>query len=314
MCSNIECRAVTSGPADAPDKSVNIGEAAHIYGAKEHAARYRSDMTDVSRAEITNGIWLCRNCHKLVDADPLRFQAELLFQWRSQHERYVISKLGTPNDQLRFDMEAQKIDQFRDESPLARQIIRDRVDGWEYRLTAEFLRDHLKRTMRGWDDLQRNLYSRPAVVLASEDSIQWFRARIAEAGRLVPVLAALYTKELVHAWGEPGEPGDPVEIRHVCRLIQSAAEQLLQWEEAVRFASADDSYTKLFACLHGALGRQLVQLRSVPHMLDEIADWIDTHPGVAKSFRHELIFDLPEGWADRIDEEFDRIDRKWKWF
>lgn len=47
--------------------------------------------------------------------------------------------------------------------------------------------------------------------------------------------------------------------------------------------------------------------------LDEIADWIDTHPGVAKRFRHELIFDLPEGWADRIEEEFDRIDRKWKW-
>lgn len=32
-CSNPDCGAITSGPADDPSKAVNIGEAAHIYGA-----------------------------------------------------------------------------------------------------------------------------------------------------------------------------------------------------------------------------------------------------------------------------------------
>lgn len=53
MCSNIGCRVVTSGPADDPNKAVGIGEAAHIYGAKAGSARFRHDMTDGARAEIT---------------------------------------------------------------------------------------------------------------------------------------------------------------------------------------------------------------------------------------------------------------------
>lgn len=221
-----------------------------------------------------------------------------------------MSKLGTPNDRLRFELEVQRIDQFRDDSALARQIIRDRPDSWEYRVTAEFLRDYLKRTMRGWSDLQRNLYSKSAVMLTDEESIEWFRARIAEASRLVPVLVVLYTEELARAWGSPGEPGDPVEIKHVCKLIQSAAEQLLQWEESVRFVSVAESYAKLFACLPDALGKQLDQLRSVPHQLDEVADWIDTNPAVGKEFHHKLVFDLPDGWADRVQKELEGINKR----
>lgn len=86
MCSNVECRTVTAGPAEAADKAISIGEAAHIFGARQGAARYRDDMTDVSRAEVTNGIWLCCNCHKLVDSDASRYPPDLLFRWRTLHE------------------------------------------------------------------------------------------------------------------------------------------------------------------------------------------------------------------------------------
>lgn len=312
MCSNIDCRSITSGPAEPPDRSINLGEAAHIYGSREGAARYRPDMTDISRAEITNGIWLCRNCHKLVDSDPLKFPADLLFQWRSRHEQYVISKLGTASDQLRLTLEEQALNHFQNDSALVRQIIRDRPDGWEYRLTAELLREQLKGVLRRWSDLQRNLYSKPAVVLTDDLWLAWFRARISEAQRLIPMLVALYTEELARSWGkpgEPGEPGDPLEIRHVCSLIQSAAEQLLQWEENVRFVSADTNYTALFDCLTGSLGMQLDQLRNVPQALDKVTDWIETKPGVAGKFEHTIVFTLPDGWAERIEEAMDRIKR-----
>src|SRR5690242_9382546 len=96
MCSNLECRVLTAGPAATPEKSVSIGQAAHIYGARVGSARYRVEMTDTSRGEITNGIWLCTNCHKLVDSDAQRYPAELLFQWRNLHDEFVVSKLGSP--------------------------------------------------------------------------------------------------------------------------------------------------------------------------------------------------------------------------
>ena len=125
-CSNPECRTFTSGPSETPEKAINIGEAAHIYGAKEGAARYRSEMTDTFRSEITNGIWLCRNCHKLIDNDPNRFSAELLFEWRNTHESYVIERVGTPNENLQLKLSAKDILPFTDDSSRARQIVHDR--------------------------------------------------------------------------------------------------------------------------------------------------------------------------------------------
>lgn len=313
MCSNIECRTLTSGPSESPDKAVNIGEAAHIFGARNGTARYRDDMTDVSRAEITNSIWLCRNCHKLIDSDPKRFTANLLFQWRIVHEQYVISKLGTPNDKLKSKLE--KPDDFVNDSPLVRRIVYDRPDGWEYRLTSELLRDYLKASTRGWRDLQRALYTRPPAILSDDDAIAWFQAKIEDAERLVGIVATLYTQELPPTWGPPGEPGEPLEIRHVCKLIQSAAEQLLGWEASVRSVSVPSRYSKLFACLPGTAGLQLDQLAGVPPSLDEVADWIETSPGVPKSFHFKLIFTLPDGWSKRVSKELDKINRKsfWSW-
>lgn len=309
MCSNIECRVLTAGPTVAPDKSINIGEAAHIYGAREGATRYRADMTDISRAEITNGIWLCAKCHKLIDSDPARYPADLLFQWRALHDEFVISKLGTPNDKLRLTLQSSQAGQFSGDSQLARRIIRDRPIGWEFRLSAEFLRYFLKESLRRWNDLQRNLYLRPSQVVLRDAFIPWFQSKTDEARRIVAVLSALYTEELVQAWGKPGEPGDAAEIRHVCKLIQSAGEQLLQWEESVRFTSVLDEYEGMLACLPGLLGMQLEQLSAVVEKLDEIADWVDSnpHPIARKEFQHTIVFELPDGWAERVDAEIEKL-------
>lgn len=65
-CSNPDCNALTGGPTAEDWGTINIGEAAHIYGRTEGSARYDPNMTSAARGEITNGIWLCRNCHELL--------------------------------------------------------------------------------------------------------------------------------------------------------------------------------------------------------------------------------------------------------
>jgi hypothetical protein len=314
MCSNVDCRAITSGPADAHEKSISIGEAAHIHGGKLGSARYRADMTDVSRAEITNGIWLCRNCHKKVDSDPSQFPSELLFRWRELHEQYVISKLGTPTEKMRLEIEIKANDQFSNESALVRQIIRDRPPGWEYRLTAELLREYLTRELRGWRDLQRSLYVRATTMVSDENAIDWFRARLDEGMRLVAALAALITDELARSWGTQDEKSDPAEISHVCKLIRAAAGQLLAWEEAVRFVSVGESHRELFACLPGIAGRQLDVIKDVPHRIDEVTDWLEVNPGVARTFDFKLVFTLPDGWVERVQKEMSKIEKAHSWF
>lgn len=307
ICSNIDCRAGTCGPSDDSAVAINIGEAAHIYGATPTGARFRDTMTDSARAEITNGIWLCRNCHKLVDSDPKRFPAELLFQWREFHEQYITSKLGTRTDLLRLEIERQEVEKFKQDSALAKQIVRDKPDGWEYRLTAELLKDYLRDTIRAWNDLQRGLYSRPTITVASEDAGPWFSAKSDEVCRLARTVKALYSEELPRAWGKLGEPGNASEIKHVCKLVRSVYDQILNWEESVRFVSVEVPFTQICNLLPGALGRQLDRLESVPRMLDEVVDWSEDHPGEQGHFHFKFSLDLPDEWLEQIETELKEL-------
>ncbi|WP_256219271.1 hypothetical protein [Variovorax sp. 770b2] len=96
QCSNPNCGAITSGPSLASLDSVNIGEAAHIYGANLGSARYDEKMSSADRSAISNAIWLCGNCHKLVDDDPLKYPSGLLFEWQRDHERSISEQVGKP--------------------------------------------------------------------------------------------------------------------------------------------------------------------------------------------------------------------------
>src|SRR5580658_9035730 len=82
LCSNPDCRALTSGPQDDPIGTVNLGVAAHITGASLAGPRFDSALTPELRRGIANGIWLCQNCGKLIDSDLTRFTESLLRAWK----------------------------------------------------------------------------------------------------------------------------------------------------------------------------------------------------------------------------------------
>jgi len=87
-CSDPDCRKLTSGPHEEDTKSVNIGIAAHITAAASGvgAKRYDPSLSTEKRKSITNGIWLCQNCGKLVDSDEQKYSVELLVNWKRDAE------------------------------------------------------------------------------------------------------------------------------------------------------------------------------------------------------------------------------------
>ncbi len=88
------CRAQTSGPTLRVEGSINVGVAAHISAAAEGGARFNPALSAAARSHISNGIWLCQNCAKLVDSDAEQFTVELLQQWKHQAEREALEKVG----------------------------------------------------------------------------------------------------------------------------------------------------------------------------------------------------------------------------
>ncbi len=85
-CSNPDCRCPTSGPHTSPGKAVIVGVAAHITAASPGGPRFDGSLSRKQRRGITNGIWLCETCAKLVDSDCARFPVEILREWKERAE------------------------------------------------------------------------------------------------------------------------------------------------------------------------------------------------------------------------------------
>lgn len=97
-CSNPKCRRNTIGPSeDCNNKSVNLGEAAHICAASPGGMRYDKTMTSKQRSDISNGIWLCRNCAALIDRDPA-YTVKLLHEWKDEAEKNSRNTLYMQNN------------------------------------------------------------------------------------------------------------------------------------------------------------------------------------------------------------------------
>ncbi len=93
-CSNPYCSAPTAGPQLDADKALNLGVAAHITAAAAGGPRFDPRLDSDDRSSLTNGVWLCQNCAKLVDNDPGRFTVDLLRAWRLAAEDRALQAIG----------------------------------------------------------------------------------------------------------------------------------------------------------------------------------------------------------------------------
>lgn len=94
QCSFPECNKILVGPGSASDEFIELGECAHIFAAAVNGPRNRGSLSneDLKRAE--NGIFLCREHHKIIDAKETEYTSELLLQYKSKHEFQISAQIG----------------------------------------------------------------------------------------------------------------------------------------------------------------------------------------------------------------------------
>jgi len=71
------------------------------------------------------------------------------------------------------------------------------------------------------------------------------------------------------AWGEPGVPGNDLEILRISRLLVSAASNLLEWEEDVRFTIIPEEFNEAQSAIRGVAGLQLDAIMQIPSVLSK---------------------------------------------
>ena len=168
-CSNPDCGKLTVGPASEKDSSTSIGAAAHIFAAREGWARYRSEQTDAERSIISNAIWLCADCHALIDSDASAYPANLLLEWKTMHEAAITKRIGKPGELIRLRYQIAEAEEFNFLPRYARQIILDKPKLWEYILTVEALEFYLAPVQLLVSELKKKLYSKPLKALTLKE-------------------------------------------------------------------------------------------------------------------------------------------------
>lgn len=99
------CGAATFGPDTNPHKSVNIGQGAHIAAAAPLGPRYDEKMSPEERSSATNGMWLCSNCHDIIDRDVKEYPTAKLKKMKKEAEDYARREVGVSRDHHSRDQE-----------------------------------------------------------------------------------------------------------------------------------------------------------------------------------------------------------------
>ena len=75
----------------------NFGEVAHIIAASPDGPRGSEKSAD-SQIDFSNLMLLCPRCHKTIDDNPDRYTAELLRQWKQEHEKRIEIQTNYPEE------------------------------------------------------------------------------------------------------------------------------------------------------------------------------------------------------------------------
>ena len=98
------CGAPTFGPDTNPHKSVNIGQGAHIAAAAPLGPRYDRKMSAEERSSATNGMWLCSNCHDIIDRDVKEYPTAKLKKMKREAEERARREVGVSRDHKKPDV------------------------------------------------------------------------------------------------------------------------------------------------------------------------------------------------------------------
>ena len=94
LCSYPGCRAATFGATSDGSAVLDIGIAAHISAAAAGGPRYDANMTSTDRGSASNGIWMCADHGRAIDADVKFYTVGKLREWKRDAEREAFLRVS----------------------------------------------------------------------------------------------------------------------------------------------------------------------------------------------------------------------------
>ena len=316
LCSNPDCKILTIAPNTDGEKIILIGQAAHVYGARKGSKRYNIQMTDDERSNISNGIWLCNNCHKLIDSDDKKYTAEKLFQWKNDHEKFVSNNLGEKSHVVNDDAVDNIFCEIENCPQNIKKIVIEKQEGWEYLLTSSLLVHYNTPIIRKLEDLYNCLYTKEIKHLSSENILLFISESINELQMILVPFSKIFDV-LNKSWGLPGCQGDPIEIVHAVKLISSLLKRILHFEEKIRFITYPIEYYDLIILLQSAMKNNVSKMQRVPDQIYRIYELIQVEDQIKDRnlpliINDEIVFNLPRNWESNFEKLLCKLNVEYK--
>lgn len=173
--------------------------------------------------------------------------------------RFQFATLTKDGLKTRLQLKNRKdIDKLDLLSAKAFRIALEQPIAWEYRLFGQTLIDAIDQ----YGDIRREHKS--GIVLGSSEYVSpeyfstWVKDRTNETGRVVQAIGQLIGTDIQTAMGEPGQPGDPVEISFVTRKLGLAYQELIQWSQRLKRTRVDPDYEPVVKSM-SAFNNQLIE-------------------------------------------------------
>jgi hypothetical protein len=114
-------------------------------------------------------------------------------------------------------------------------VLRLKPAGWEYLLFAGYLFLDKQRLELRWRDHEVPPYAPKQAMDDASEATTYLSAAFNRISDLIAALMRVFPPEVqAQAFGEPGEPGDPIRIEHFATRIVQTYEALLDWAASLR--------------------------------------------------------------------------------
>jgi hypothetical protein len=102
-CALPSCRKELLEDETETDDASIVGDEAHIVAREEDGPRGKSELTPEQRDKYTNLILMCKNHHKMIDDQPLKFTVQALIKMKQDHIAWITKNLSPDSEKQKDD-------------------------------------------------------------------------------------------------------------------------------------------------------------------------------------------------------------------
>src|ERR1044072_2306443 len=191
------------------------------------------------------------------------------------------------------------------ESPRAQNLAIERPLAWEYLLTIELIKPKLQQTRRKYEEVCAGLVHTRTRMVSGKDFARIIREKMSDLESWTNVLKAWGEVDLPTAWGAPGEPGDPVEIKRAVDRFIVAANELVEWETEIVFLRPPEMFETVKGLMRGLTSHLFQEMERFVQLLGEPFE--QGLPPSGTVININLVLDFAAGKIEQIGVETQRI-------